>query len=194
MAHYFKVVIKRLYIYLVCFLLDRELLSEPPLQFIKAFFLNFLLGSKISKLAVIMPGMNVRQWENLKIGPYCLIKKNVTIDAQDKVSIGEGTILSTGVFITTGSHDLSSLGPIHSPVNIGKGVFVGARAIILPGVNLGDHSVIGAGAVVTKDIPALAVAIGVPAVVKKKRKRPKTIWTVLGTINISTDIAKGNIS
>ena len=55
------------------------------------------------------------------------------------------------------------------PIRIGNDVWIGTRAIILPGVTLGDHSVIGAGAVVTKDVPAYAVVGGVPAKILKMR-------------------------
>ena len=55
------------------------------------------------------------------------------------------------------------------PVTIGNDVWLGRRVIIMPGVNIGDGCVIGAGAVVTKDIPAYSVAAGVPAKVIKSR-------------------------
>ncbi len=57
------------------------------------------------------------------------------------------------------------------PVYIGDDVWIGGRVIILPGVHIGSHSIIGAGSVVTKDIPEWSVAAGNPAVVKKSRKR-----------------------
>ena len=56
------------------------------------------------------------------------------------------------------------------PVHIGDDVWIGGRVIILPGVHIGSHSIIGAGAVVTKDVPEWAIAAGNPAVVKKYRK------------------------
>lgn len=59
------------------------------------------------------------------------------------------------------------------PVYIGNDVWIGARVIILPGVHIGNHCIIGAGAVVTKDVPDWAVAAGNPAVVKKYRRTPE---------------------
>ena len=50
-----------------------------------------------------------------------------------------------------------------APVTIGRNVWIGTRAIILPGVTIGDHSVIGAGAVVSRDVPDRAVVVGSPA-------------------------------
>ena len=55
------------------------------------------------------------------------------------------------------------------PVKIGRGVFVGARAIILKGVTLGDRAVVGAGAVVTRDVPAGLLAVGNPAKVVERK-------------------------
>ena len=55
------------------------------------------------------------------------------------------------------------------PIHIGNDVWIGTRAIILPGVTVGDHSVVGAGAVVTKDVPPYAVVGGVPAKILKMR-------------------------
>lgn len=52
---------------------------------------------------------------------------------------------------------------IFAPIIVGSNVFLGARALILPGVTIGDNSIIGAGAIVTRDIPAGSVAVGVPA-------------------------------
>ncbi len=57
------------------------------------------------------------------------------------------------------------------PVYIGNDVWIGGNVIILPGVHIGDHSIIGAGAVVSKDVPEWAVAVGNPATVKKYRKK-----------------------
>ena len=56
------------------------------------------------------------------------------------------------------------------PVAIGDDVWIGGRVIILPGVHIGSHSIVGAGAVVTKNVPEWAVVAGNPAVVKKYRK------------------------
>lgn len=95
-----------------------------------------------------------------------------SISASVSISIGNGTLIGSGVLIT--DNDAHAVHPdlrkdnfytLGRPVTIGKNVFVGARAIILKGVNIGDGAVIGAGSVVTKDIPAMSIAAGNPAVV-----------------------------
>jgi len=63
-----------------------------------------------------------------------------------------------------------------------------ARALILEGVTIGDHAMIGAGAVVSKDIPALAIAVGSPARVVAYREAPESIWTITGVRDFKTGI------
>jgi hypothetical protein len=91
---------------------------------------------------------------------------NSTVDAlSDLVVIGEGFISAPGSIIL--AHDASTI--IHcgktrvEKTVIGKNVFLGANAVVLPGIHIGDNSIIGAGAVVTKDVPANSIAVGNPA-------------------------------
>ena len=91
--------------------------------------------------------------------------------ASKSIRIGEGTIAGSGaLIIDTDFHALDEkLGWVDAyestarPIVIGSFVFIGARAIILKGVTIGDKSVVGAGAVVTRDVPARHMAVGNPA-------------------------------
>ncbi|MFA6533795.1 MAG: acyltransferase [Patescibacteria group bacterium] len=88
------------------------------------------------------------------------------------VYIGEGTRFSWDNMVITGEHDLTSWSTVVArPVYIGKNVWVTSRCIILPGVHIGDNSVIGAGSVVTGDIPANCLAAGNPARVIREISR-----------------------
>lgn len=87
------------------------------------------------------------------------------------VYIGEGTTFGWQCMIATGHHDYKNFSTIHAKsVIIGKNVRIYSRTIILGGIKIGDNSVVGAGSVVTKDIPPNCFAAGNPALVVKKLK------------------------
>jgi len=100
----------------------------------------------------------------------------VSICAAQRVEIGEGTFVGADAIIfdndfhaPRGEWNWGTFADDNPrPVRIGRGVFIGARAIILKGVTIGDRAIIGAGAVVTKDIPAHGIAGGNPARVLSK--------------------------
>lgn len=103
------------------------------------------------------------------------INRNCFILAKDKIEIGENSTLAYGVTILTSANPnspynkLSELYPaMTAPVIIGKDVWVGANSIILPGVTIGDYSIVAAGSVVTKDVPSGVLVAGNPAIVKKQ--------------------------
>jgi acetyltransferase-like isoleucine patch superfamily enzyme len=81
------------------------------------------------------------------------------------VRIGKSTQIGPGTIITTTGHDYraTDLALNNAPIDIGERVWIGANCSIVPGVSIGDKAVIGAGAVVTSDIPRNCVAVGVPA-------------------------------
>jgi maltose O-acetyltransferase len=103
----------------------------------------------------------------LTVGADARIVGEVFIDPDfcDLISIGDNTTISADVMIL--AHDGSTkrlLGYTRiAPVQIGSRVFVGARAIILPGVTIGDDAIVGAGSIVTRDVPAATVVAGNPA-------------------------------
>lgn len=91
------------------------------------------------------------------------------IDCEAKVTIEKDAFSGHDIMILTGSHDYTQFGEERKryskvlPVTIKEGVWLGSRCIILPGVTVGEHSVVGAGAVVTRDVPPYTVVGGVPA-------------------------------
>lgn len=105
----------------------------------------------------------------LEIEDCVYMNDGVNICCSQYIHIGSYTKIADHVIIyDTDFHAISPEQPIRQqPVHIGRNVWLGARAIILPGVTIGDHAVIGAGAVVTSAIPARCVAAGNPAKVLK---------------------------
>jgi acetyltransferase-like isoleucine patch superfamily enzyme len=111
---------------------------------------------------------------HLEIGDNVGMNDGVNICATKRIVIGAYTRIADMVFIyDTYFHDVSPDRTLEAKdVIIGRNVWIGARATILPGVRIGDHSVVGAGAVVTKDIPPKAIAVGSPATVVRTFECP----------------------
>ena len=92
---------------------------------------------------------------------------NLTLVDDTHIYVGDNTMFAPNVIVATAAHpilpELRVQGlQYNMPVHIGKNCWIGAGAIILPGVTIGDNTVIGAGSVVTRDIPANVVAVGNP--------------------------------
>ena len=105
------------------------------------------------------------------------VDMDALIDCIHKVTIEKDAFSGHDVMILTGGHDPYVTENRHltyggGPVTIGEGVWIGTRAIIVGPATIGKHAVIGAGAVVVDDIPAYALAVGVPARVVKYYNGP----------------------
>jgi acetyltransferase-like isoleucine patch superfamily enzyme len=116
---------------------------------------------------------------NIKVGRHSSLNQGVLIDGFGGVSIGDNVRIASNVAINTADHHFSDPDmPIRqqgydcAPVVIENDVWIGTAAVICKGVRIGHGSVIGAAAVVTKHIPAYAIAVGVPARVIGWRKKP----------------------
>jgi acetyltransferase-like isoleucine patch superfamily enzyme len=117
--------------------------------------------------------MMIRNPQNVSIGDGCSFSALVALDAHDRVTIGDNCMFALRVTVATATHDYTRT-PMNSwtttkPVVIGNDVWLGVGATIMPGVTVGDGAVIGAHALVTKDVPPRAIVVGVPARVVKYR-------------------------
>ncbi len=105
--------------------------------------------------------------QKVHIGDQVSLNEGVSMFGKEEIWIGNHVHISPWVVINTGGLDLSlsgaQRGHFYKPVFIEDGVWIGSNALINPGIRLGHDCVIGAGAVVTKDVPPYAVAVGVPA-------------------------------
>jgi acetyltransferase-like isoleucine patch superfamily enzyme len=111
---------------------------------------------------------------NLEIGNYTFINDGVNICAAKNIIIGDHTKIGDMVCIyDTDFHQVNPGSPMRChDVIIGRNVWLGAKAIILPGVVIGDHSVVAAGAIVNETVPPKCIVSGVPAKVTKKFECP----------------------
>ncbi len=101
------------------------------------------------------------------IGEGTYINSGLVLIDDYTITIGKGVLFGTGVTLCTTGHPIDpekrAGGGMYSfPITIGDGAWIGAGAIVLPGVTIGKYAVIGAGSVVTKDIPDYTVAVGNP--------------------------------
>lgn len=112
----------------------------------------------------------------LYIGAGTYINRNTFLDASLSLSIGKACAIGPGCYVTDHDHSTElggsplELPVISRPTHIGDSVWLGANVTVLKGVTIDNHAVIGAGSVVTKNIPAGAIAVGVPARVIKMRE------------------------
>lgn len=110
---------------------------------------------------------------NVHFGSHVYANFNLTLVDDTHIYVGDHTMIGPNVTIATGSHPvlpaLRERGMQYNmPVRIGVNCWIGAGALIMPGVTVGDNSVIGAGSVVTRDIPANVVAVGNPCRVMRE--------------------------
>lgn len=134
-------------------------------------FLLRLFGAKLAHNVRIYPKCRVWAPWNLDFAPHVTLADDVDCYSVDVIRIGERTTVSQGAFLCAASHDFSSPGfeLITRPISIGAWSWVAARAFVGPGVTLGEGSVVGACAVVTRDVAPWTVVAGNPAKPVKER-------------------------
>ena len=130
-----------------------------------------LIGKPVGEGFGLFPPFYTDFGKNITIGKNVFINTGCKFQDQGGITIDDGALIGHAVVIATLNHDVDpakrqSLHP--APVHIGKGVWIGANATITPGVTIGDHAIVAAGAVVTKDVEAGTVVAGVPAKVVKR--------------------------
>jgi acetyltransferase-like isoleucine patch superfamily enzyme len=142
-----------------------------PSHHIRRFFYR-IAGMKIGS------GSTVHMWarfynpKNIRIGKDSIIGEGVVLDGRGTLTIGDHVDFASDVMVYNAQHDIESpaFSAVIEPVTIKDYVFVGPRAIILPGVTIEKGAVIAAGAIVTKNVEAFSVVGGVPAKVIGERK------------------------
>jgi maltose O-acetyltransferase len=154
---------------LIVFLL--HLTGYIPSHVVRRFFYR-LAGVKIGSGSTLHMGARFYNPGNIVIGKDTIIGEGTVLDGRDSLIIGDHVDIASEVMIYNSQHDIHSADfhAVSAPVRIEDYVFIGPRAIILPGVTLGKGCVIGAGAVVTKNVDAFSIVGGIPAKVIGERK------------------------
>lgn len=128
----------------------------------------------------------------LKICDGAYLGDYLTILCADHVTIGKDVLMASYVTITTENHGMDPEADLPygkqaltvASVNIGSGVWIGEKVIILSGVTIGDKAIIAAGAVVTKDVPSYTIAAGNPAKIIKKYNFETKQWESMRTKDV----------
>jgi maltose O-acetyltransferase len=125
----------------------------------------------MGKGSTIHMGVTFYETKNISIGDDTIIGERAVLDGRARLAIGSHVALASEVMIYNSQHDIRDpfFKAVAKPVQIDDYVFIGPRAIILPGVTVGKGAIVAAGAVVTKDVPPFAVVGGVPAKVISER-------------------------
>lgn len=130
-----------------------------------------LFGAKIGKGLVLKPSVSIKFPWKLIVGDYCWIGEHVWIDNLDQVIIGHHVCISQGAFLLTGNHDYTraSFDYRNAPIVLEDGVWIGAKAVVCPGVVCKSHAILAVGSVATKSLQPFTVYQGNPAVEVRKR-------------------------
>ncbi len=139
-------------------------LTNVPGYFLRTFYLRHVLGLRIGENVAIHMGCFFTG-DQIDIGDRSVVNRNCYLDGRGGLKILEDVSISPEVYLLSMSHNADSPGfdAVPNPLTIERHVWIGARAILLPGATIREGSVIGAGSVVTKSTEPFAMVAGNPA-------------------------------
>ena len=137
--------------------------TPRPFHFWRVFILR-LWGAKVGERCHVYAGAIIWAPWMLTLEDDACIADGAEIYNVDHVTLEKRSVVSQGALLCTASHDhrQEDFPLVHSPIRLGERAWVAARAIVLPGVSLGDYAVAAAGSVITRDIPAGCTSAGNP--------------------------------
>ncbi len=148
----------------LCFKIGQTMPTSPECQQL----INELFNNTLGEGTRINPPIYVILADKVKIGKNVVIMNGFQCMSAGGLTIEDDTMISLNCTIVTNNHDVYERNIITcKPVHIKRNVWIGVNVTILPGVTIGENAVVGAGAVVTKDVPDNAVVVGNPAKVIK---------------------------
>lgn len=130
-----------------------------------------LIGKPVDEAFCLFPPFYTDYGRNITVGKDVFINTGCHFQDQGNIVLGDGALIGHNVILATLNHDKNPakrhiLHP--APITLGKNVWIGANATVLPGVTIGDGTIVAAGAVVTKDVPPGVIVGGVPARILKQ--------------------------
>ncbi len=148
----------------VAFYLYNTCITSVPGYTFRRLLFSRLIDGPIHRSTAIHMGVFVTG-NHIVIGKNTVVNRRCYLDGRGELVIGENVSISPEVYILTASHELddANFTAVVEPVEIEDYVWIGARALILPGVTLGRGSVVGAGSVVTKSVEPFTIVAGNPA-------------------------------
>ena len=150
-----------------------RVVSHIPSHALRKGFYRRVMGVTIGQGTYLFMGLWLDERRNLSVGKNSIVNQNCRLDSRGGVFIGDNVSISADVVVLTADHDYRTpnFAGQNKPVRIENFVFVGTRAMILPGVTLGEGAIVAAGAVVTRDVAPYAIVGGVPAKPIGERRR-----------------------
>jgi maltose O-acetyltransferase len=152
--------------------LTNALIAHIPSHTLRRAWYSRVIGISIGLNSSLLMGLELQfrggpsdARAGIVIGDHTVINAGCHLDGRGGLVIGDNVSISAGCWIITDEHDVNDprFAEILAPVTIGDYVFIGSKAMILPGITIGRGAVVGAGAVVTKDVRPFEIVGGVPA-------------------------------
>lgn len=172
--------VKRVLWLVYCFLFEyitNHMVGYIPCVLLRWLYYRYVLGIRMERSVYIYMGL---YWyptdKKVVIGRNTAINRKVVMDARDDVYIGNNVNISAEAAIYTGGHRINSpdFAYYSAPVRIEDRVWIGTRAMIMPGISIGEGAVILPGAVVTQSVPPFSIVGGVPGKVIGTRQKDLT--------------------
>lgn len=155
---------KRLLYYFALYLCNKWVSHVPCLAF-RLWFYRTIMGFEIGQGTCIMMGARFSAPRRLKIGNHCVINENCCFGNRGEIEIGDCVVIAADCHLRSGDHDMNDpeFRPRYERIQIGNHVFIGLRATMLKGVEIGQGAVVCSCALVVKDVGAFEIVAGVPA-------------------------------
>lgn len=156
--------------------LCNSLVNHIPFHSIRLLLYRVIFGMKIGKKTAIQMGLTIFAPSHFSVGDNSIINRNCLFESRGGITIGNNVSISANTHCYTSSHDpqSSDFAWVKSPIVIEDYTWIGARALLLPGVTIGKGAVVGAGSVVTKSVEPFMIVAGNPAKPIGKRNHDLT--------------------